>query len=91
MPNQLSDIPLDEISAVGQVADYLGVRPQQITELFYRRQVNPKRAPVVAGRRLIPVELVSVIAMELRRKGIRVRRVGAGETAEAKKGNGGYG
>ena len=80
-----------DILAVGEVADRLGVAPRLVTELFYTRRINPKRAPVVAGRRLIPVELVSVIAMELRRKGIRVRRVGAGETAEAKKGNGGYG
>lgn len=68
MPTQL-----DDVLAVGQVADHLGVRPQQIAELFYRHRVNPKRAPVVAGRRLIPKELVPIIAMELRRRGVRVR------------------
>ena len=76
--DQLDDIPLNDISAVGQVADYLGVRPQLITELFYRRQVNPKTAPVVAGRRLIPKELIPVIAMQLRRRGIRVKGVPCG-------------
>ena len=78
MSAQLDDIPLDDISAVGQVADYLGVKPQLITELFYRHQIDPKRAPVVAGRRLIPKELIPIIAMQLRRWGIRVKGVPCG-------------
>ena len=82
----MADLPND-ILAVGDVADRLGVAPRQVTELFYTRRVNPKRAPVVAGRRLIPVELVSVIAMELRRKGIRVRAAGIAGAAVAKDGS----
>ncbi len=66
-------IQLDDISAVGQVADRLGVKPQQITDLFCRRQIDSKRAPIVGGRRLIPSTLVPVIAMLLRRKGITVK------------------
>ncbi len=79
----------NDILAVGDVADRLGVAPRQVSELFYTRRVSPKRAPVVAGRRLIPVELVSVIAMELRRKGVRVRRVGIGSAAVAEGGDNG--
>lgn len=82
---------LNHVLSVGDVADQLGVAPRRVTELFYTRRINPKRAPILAGRRLIPLELVSVIAIELRRKGIRVRTAGAVETAQAKKDNGDYG
>ena len=63
----------NEILAVGDVADRLGVEPRRVTELFYTRQIHPDRAPVVAGRRLIPAELVPVIGMLLRRKGLRIK------------------
>ena len=61
------------VLSVGDVARKLGVRPARITQLFYERRLRDDLAPIVAGRRLIPPELIDVIAMELRRKGIRVR------------------
>ena len=64
MNNQLS---------VGDVARHLNVRPAQVTQLFYERRLRDDLAPIVAGRRLISPELVPVIVMELRRKGIRVQ------------------
>ena len=58
---------------VGDVAKRLGVRPHQVTALFYERRLRDDLCPIVSGRRLIPPEFVDVIAMELRRKGIEVR------------------
>ena len=61
-----------KLSSVGEVAKVLGVRPSRITQLFYEGRVRDDRCPVVAGRRLIPDDMVTVIAMELRRKGLTV-------------------
>jgi len=55
--------------SVGAVAKRLGLKPGDITRLFYDGRISDDLAPVVAGRRLIPEELVPVIAMELRRRG----------------------
>lgn len=62
---------------VGDVARLLGVRPSQITALFYERRLRDDLCPIVGGRRIIPQNYVEVIAMELRRKGIRVLKVPA--------------
>ncbi len=67
---------MDPLS-VGQVARRLGVRPSQITQLFYEQRLRDDLCPIVAGRRLIPPDYVSVIAMELRRKGIQIPRDGS--------------
>ena len=58
--------------SVGEVARRLGVRPQQITQLFYERRLREDLCPLVAGRRLIPDDYLSLIAAELRRKGVAV-------------------
>ena len=58
---------------VGDVAKRLGVRPTQITQLFYEQRLRNDLCPIVAGRRLIPPSYVAVIAIGLRRKGIDVR------------------
>jgi hypothetical protein len=58
--------------SVGDVARRLGVRPQQITDLCYKRELRDDLCPIVAGRRLIPPDYVKMIAMALRRKGIEV-------------------
>ena len=60
------------VMTVGDVARRLGVNPSMITMLFYRGHVRPDRCPVVGGRRLIPPDMVDVIAMALRRRGVRV-------------------
>ena len=73
----MAERPID-ILGVGDVARQLGVAPKRITELFYTRCVNPERAPIVAGRRLIPRSLIPIIAAQLRRKGVCVREVDCG-------------
>lgn len=65
---------MNGVHSVGEVARLLGVRPAQITALFYERKLRDDLCPIVGGRRLIPSEVVEVVAMELRRKGITVRR-----------------
>lgn len=65
-----------KLLSVGDVAKQLGVRPAQVTQLFYDRRLRDDLCPIVAGRRLIPPDYVSIIAMELRRKGIRVEPIG---------------
>jgi hypothetical protein len=67
--------------SVSDVARELGVRPSQVSQLFYERRLRDDLAPIVGGRRLIPSELVDVIRMELRRKGICVQTPGASQEA----------
>ena len=69
-------IAMSEYVSVGDVARRLGVRPAQITDLFYKRLLRDDLCPIVAGRRLIPPDYVEIIAAELRRKGIAVPRLG---------------
>ena len=71
---------MDPIS-VSDVARQLGVRPAQVSQLFYERRLPDDLCPVVAGRRLIAPKYVEIIAMELRRKGIKVQEA---ETTNAK-------
>lgn len=54
---------------VSDVAKRLGVRPQDISSLFYRQKLRDDECPVVAGRRLIPEHYIDFIAMALRREG----------------------
>ena len=65
-----------DLLSVGDVARQLGVRPSVITQLFYERRIRDDRCPIVAGRRLIPPDIVEVIAMELHRKGMPMKRNG---------------
>lgn len=58
--------------SVGDVAKRLGVRPHQVTALFYERRLRDDLCPIVSGRRIIRESYVRVIAVELRRKGIEV-------------------
>ena len=64
---------MDEMLSVGDVARRLGVRPAQITDLFYKRHLRDDLCPIVGGRRLIPPSYITMIAMGLRRKGVTVR------------------
>ncbi len=71
-----------DLLSVGDVARQLGVRPAQITSLFYERRLRDDLCPVVAGRRLIPPAYVEMIEMALKRKGIQVQptdKAGASE------------
>ncbi len=68
--------------SVGEVARKLGVRPPQVSDLFCKGVLRDDLCPVIAGRRLVSPEIVPVIAMELRRKGIEIRSVeGSSSTA----------
>ncbi len=62
----------------GEVAKRLGVRPRDITKLFYEGHLRDDLAPVISGRRIIREELVPVIAMELRRRGFELKEVRCG-------------
>ena len=66
---------MQELMCVGDVARLLGVKPSQITALFYERRLRDELCPIVGGRRIIPQDYVEVIAMELKRKGVSVREV----------------
>ncbi len=64
---------MNDLLSVGDVARLLGVKPAQVTALFYERRLRDDLCPIVAGRRLIPPDYIDVIAMELRRKGVEVK------------------
>ncbi len=74
---------VQQMVGVGDVAKRLGVRPAQVTALFYEQRLRDDLCPIVSGRRIIPKDYIPLIASELRRKGIDVRgpvfsRTGAG-------------
>jgi hypothetical protein len=54
---------------VSEVARRLGVRPREISDLFYQRRLSDERCPVVGGRRLIPPDYVPTIASALQARG----------------------
>ena len=55
--------------SVSEAARRLGARPHDISELFYRRILRDDLCPVVAGRRLIPLDYIDQIDAALRRNG----------------------
>jgi hypothetical protein len=54
---------------VSEAARRLGANPKDISTLFYTRQLRDDLCPVVAGRRMIPIEYVDLIAAALKRAG----------------------
>jgi hypothetical protein len=50
---------------VSEVARRLGVRPRDISDLFYQLRLDDAACPIVGGRRLIPIEYVPVIQAAL--------------------------
>ena len=54
---------------VSEVARRLGARPKDISDLFYRRELDDFRCPVIGGRRLIPEDYIPQIQSALRRFG----------------------
>ena len=61
--------------SVGEVARKLKARPQDISDLFYKRKLRDDLCPIIAGRRLIPPDYLDVIRWALKREG---RPVGQG-------------
>ncbi|MBL8796191.1 MAG: hypothetical protein JNM56_19985 [Planctomycetia bacterium] len=57
---------MSDLLTVSEVARRLGVRPRDISDLFYRRLLDDACCPVVGSRRLIPEQYVATIAAALR-------------------------
>lgn len=51
---------------VSDAARRYGVRPRDISDLFYSRVLDDQACPLVGGRRLIPAEYMPVIEAALR-------------------------
>ncbi len=51
--------------SVSDAARHLGVRPRDISDLFYQRRLSDEVCPVVGGRRLIPLDYLPVIQAAL--------------------------
>jgi hypothetical protein len=61
--------------SVSEVARVLGVRPRDVSDLYYQRTLSDEICPVVGGRRLIPDDYVGHIEKTLRER----RTVPAGD------------
>ena len=55
--------------SVSEVARRLGANPQDISDLFYKRKLRDDLCPIMAGRRLIPLDYLDQIRLALRRYG----------------------
>jgi hypothetical protein len=55
---------------VSDAARLLGVRPRDISDLFYQRWISDELCPVVGTRRLIPWDALPLIrdALQVRRR-----------------------
>jgi hypothetical protein len=58
---------------VSEVARRLGVRPRDISDLFYQRRLSDKTCPVLGGRRLIPEHYLPTIAEAVRGRAVHPR------------------
>jgi len=58
--------------AARQISDQTGctISPHQISNLFYRGQLDDERCPIVGRARLIPADYIPAIVAELRRRGL---------------------
>jgi hypothetical protein len=65
-------------SYVSEVARRPGVRPRDISDLFYQRKLSDECCPVIGGRRIIPPDYVPTIAEALRKEGL----IGSGTSRE---------
>jgi hypothetical protein len=50
---------------VSEVARLLGVRPRDVSDLFYQRRLSDDLCPVIGGRRLIPRTYVPAVEAAL--------------------------
>jgi hypothetical protein len=71
---------MDGLLTVSDVARALGekyrrvVRPRDISDLFYRRELREDVCPIVGGRRLIPPEYLGAIETCLQQRNLLPRR-----------------
>jgi hypothetical protein len=62
--------PLSVSDAARELSDARNkVKPRDISDLFYRRVLNDEYCRIVAGRRLIPRDYLSIIRWALRKSG----------------------
>jgi hypothetical protein len=54
--------------SAGQTAQRLGVRPRDVSDLFYTGVLREDICPVIAGRRLIPEHYLPQVAAALYRR-----------------------
>jgi hypothetical protein len=57
------------LTASGAADRIPGAKPKDISDLIYQRKVDTSRCPVIAGRRLIPPDLLDEIETALRLAG----------------------
>ena len=50
---------------VSDVVRELGIRPRDVSDLFYQRRLDDAECPVIGGRRLIPSSYVPFIRATL--------------------------
>jgi hypothetical protein len=58
----------ETVFGVGEAARRANVRPQVLTNLFYRGVLDGRVCPVVAGRRVIPAEYLPVLLSVVRER-----------------------
>ena len=62
---------------VSEAARRLGALPRDITNAFYMRQLRDDIAPIIGGRRVIPMDYLNVVRMVLKRNGRKLADVEA--------------
>src|SRR5262249_49482255 len=67
--NRSKEEPAMPYLYVSEIARRCGVRPRDISDLFYTRALDDQVCPVVGGRRLIPEYYVPVVEAVLRARG----------------------
>ena len=55
--------------SISEMADKIGVRPRDVSDLLYQRKIDPKRCLIKAGRRLLPENCLAEITELLRQAG----------------------
>ena len=55
--------------SVSEAAREFGVRPREISDLFYQRVLSDDQCPIVGGRRLIPLDYLPEVASAPRKRG----------------------
>lgn len=52
--------------SVSEVARQIGANPKDISNLFYQRKLRDDICPIVAGRRIIPIDYIEIIKAALK-------------------------
>lgn len=60
---------MPEYISVGEAAKRLGVKTRDISVPLYDGRLDSDRCPLIAGRRLVPVDYLPGIEFEMRRLG----------------------